>query len=230
VLRTTVVTAWLALLAAAPVAAGGSIVMQRTSEAGHAGELYVFVGEQLSYESKNMDCGEDCWVFDSWYTARYRVAEWIHGVQPGPVIKFSVAEHASLVPFGHSRYALVFVERFDDALQLVKYQQVAVYPTTDGSFASCGPRWGGAADSVPSLDGAAAPLRDVQFSPPLVVDDARRLSGHGRAKAYDPRWHAVVGDEVQCRRGVPLAELVVAVVRKHEVLKAALPELARATR
>ena len=228
-LRITVIAAWLAVLAAAQVAEGSSIVMQRASEVGHAGELYVFVGEQLSYKSKNMDCGEECWVFDSWYTARYRVAEWIHGVQPGPVIKFSVAEHASLIPFGHSRYALVFVERFEDELQLVKYQQVAVYPTTDGSFASCGPRWGEAGDSIQTMD-AAPPLRDVQFSPPLVVDDARRLSEHGRAKAYDPRWHAVVGDEVQCRRGVPLAELVIAVVREHEVLKAALPELARVTR
>lgn len=230
-LRTSVLAAWLAASAVTDVAAedGYSIVMQQTSKPGEAGELHVFVGEQVSYESKDLDCGEDCWVFDSWHTARYRVVESIHGAPPGAVMQFSVAEHAVILPFGHSLYALVFVERVGDGFQLVKYQQVPVYPTTDGSFASCGPMSGVLVDPEKSLD-AADSLRDVQFSPRLVVDDARRLSGYGRAKAYDPRWHSVIDDEVQCRRGVPLTELVPTVVRGHEVLRVALPELAGATR
>jgi hypothetical protein len=231
-LQATLIASWLATLAVTDVAAGDNytIVMQGTSEPGDAVELHVFVGEQLSYEPKDFDCGEGCWVFDSWHAARYRVVEAIHGVPPGSVLTFDVAEHAVSVPFGHSRYALAFVERLGDNYQLVKYQQVPVYPTTDGSFASCGPLGRAAADDEKSPDGATASLRDVQFSPPLVVDDARRLSGHGRANAYDPRWHSVVGDEVQCRRGIPLPELVRAVVREHEVLKTALPDLAGATR
>jgi hypothetical protein len=115
-----------------------SIVTQLSSKPGNAGELFVFVGEQLSYESRVIDC-DGCWVFDTWHTARYRVAEWIHGVPPGAELEFVVAEHAAMFPFGHSRYALVFVERQDDQLALVKYQQVPVYPTGDLSFASCGP-------------------------------------------------------------------------------------------
>lgn len=205
------------------------VVMQRSSEPGEAGEILVFVGEQLSYRSSDMSC-ENCWVFDSWHAARYRAIEWIHGVPPGAEIEFMVAEHAPLSPFGHSRYSLVFVERHDDQMQLVKYQQVPVYPTADGSFASCGPLWGRVTEAdMPAGSEWPAP-RDIDFSPRLVVDDARRLSAHGRERAHDPRWHEVVGDEVLCRRGIPVAELVAATVRRNDMLKVALPEFAGAAR
>ena len=217
-------------LAAATADAGANdelvIVMKSSSTPGKAGELFVFVGEHVSYRPLHMSC-ENCWVFDTWHRARYRVAEWIHGAPPGPEVEFDVAEHAVNEPFGHSRYALVFVEEHGEKLGLVKYMQVPVYPTADGGFASCGPL-GGAPPGprTAPTDPKAPALRDVEFSPRLVVDDARRLSALGRTHAHDPRWHTVVGNEVQCRRGVPVADLVQAMVRSDDMLKAALPELA----
>lgn len=229
--RFTQVAALLLATWAADVAAqdGTVFLMQRSSEPGEAKELFVFVGEYVSYKPLDMGC-DDCIVFDSWHTARYRVAEWIHGVPPGPEIEFAVAEHATNVPFGHAQYSLVFIERYDDKFALVKYQQVPVYPTSDGSFASCGPMWGHSSGPAEPLDPAEPALRDVDFSPRRVVDDARRLSPLGRAQAYDPRWHEALGDEVVCRRGIPVAELVPAIVRDHDTLKAALPNLARSAR
>lgn len=229
--RFVLVAAVLLAIVAADVAAQESdvIVMQRSSEPGEAGELFVFVGEHVSYKPLDMGC-DNCLVFDSWHTARYRVAEWIHGVPPGPEIEFSVAEHATNLPFGHAQYSLVFVERHDDAFALVKYQHVPVYPTSDGGFASCGPMWGHSSEPDEPLDPAEPALRDVDFSPRQVVDDARRLSPLGRTQAHDPRWHQVQGEEVVCRRGIPVAELVPAIVRAHDTLKAALPELAGAAR
>jgi hypothetical protein len=208
---------------------GVSVVKQSHSEPGVSGELFVFIGEQLSYEPLDLSC-DRCWVFDSWHTARYRVAKWIHGVAPADELEFSVAEHAVRVPFGHSRYALVFVEQVGDARTLVKYQQVPVYPTTDDGFASCGPLGGGPDDPSEALDPEGPALREIDFLPRLVVDDARRLSAVGRKRAYDPRWYAIEGDEVVCRRGVPLEDLVAAKVSQHEMLRAALPELAGAAR
>ncbi|HEY9143174.1 MAG TPA: hypothetical protein VIM90_03985 [Arenimonas sp.] len=201
------------------------ILMQRSSEPPDAGEFFVFVGEYVDYQPLKIDC-DNCWVFDTWHTARYRVAEWIHGVPPGPELTFDVAEHSVIVPFGHSRYALAFVERHGDELALVKYQQVPVYPTADGSFASCGPLWGDRDSTTQPQEINGPALRDIEFSPQLVVDDAGRLSEYGRNNAYDPRWHEVIGNEVLCRRGVPVAELVPAIVRETDVLSAALPELA----
>lgn len=205
-----------------------SILMQRYSEPGEAGELYVFVGEQQSYEPLDQSC-ERCWVFDTWHTARYRVAEWIHGFQPGTELEFDVAEHASMFPFGHSRYSLVFVERNNDGLALVKYQQEPVYPTEGLGFASCGPLDGGPKDPSKPLDPEGPELTDIVFAPKLVVDDSRRLSPLGRRQAHDPRWHEVIGDEVVCSRGVPVSELVPALVQRHETLRAALPEFTGAT-
>lgn len=230
--RTGSVAALLLGALAAPVAAQEdlTILMQRHSEPGAAGEILVFVGEQVSYQPRAIAC-DGCWVFDEWHTARYGVVEWIHGVPPGPEIEFDVAEHSVLVPFGHSRYSLVFIERNDEQFQLVKYQHAPVHPTADGGFASCGPKWGNLAESHdPSGPDDGSALRDIAFSPRLVVDDARRLSEHGRKQAHDPRWHEVVGDEVLCRRGVPVAELARAIVHRNEMLKAALPELAGAAR
>ena len=215
--------------AAAVAAQGTSIVMQRNSEPGDAGEVLVFVGEQLSYEPLDISC-DGCLIFDSWHTARYRVVEGIHGVRPGEELEFAVAEHAILIPFGHSRFALAFVERRGDQLTLIKYQQVPVYPTRDLSFASCGPLGGGPKDLSEPLDPRGPELRDVLFSPKLVVDDTHRMSALGRKTAYDPRWHEVDGNEVVWRRGIPVADLVSALVRDDDVLKAALPELAGAAR
>jgi len=206
-----------------------SILMQPSSDPGNAGEIRVFVGEQMAYRPLNMEC-DRCWVFDTWHSARYRVAEWIHGVPPGAEVEFVVAEHAANVPFGHSRFALVFVERQGDRLALIKYQQVPVYPTEDLRFASCGPLHGSPDDPSEPLDPEGPELRDVVFSPKLVVDDARRLSALGRQKAHDPRWHEIDGDKVLCRRGIPVAELVPAMVHIHETLNAALPQLAGAAR
>lgn len=228
------------LLLAANVAhaAGGdtTVVMKADSEPGEAGEMLVFVGEQVGYEPLDMSCGEDCWTFDDWHKARYRVAEWIHGVPPGPEIDFSVAEHSVTEPFGHSRYALVFVERTGDSFSLVKYQQVPVYPTADGSFASCGPYDDG--------ETGAPPLVDVEFAPALVVDDVGRRSAFGsadpaavlrdddgqydpeRGGVYDPRWHGRAGGLIECRRGVRVEALVPYMVREHATLAAALPDLA----
>jgi len=227
----SLVAAWLLATAPAVVAAADdySIVTQRVSEPGDAGEVLVFVGEQISYELLDLSC-DDCWVFDTWHTARYRVTEAIHGVRPGEELEFNVAEHAILVPFGHTSYALAFVERHDNHLALVKYQQVPVYPTQDLSFASCGPLDGASVDPGEPLNPKYPELRDIDFSPRLVVDDTRRMSALGRQKAYDPRWHEVEGDEIVCSRGIPLAELVAAKVRGHEVLEAALPEFAGAGR
>jgi len=201
-----------------------SVVMKNSSEPGESGELFVFVGEQLSYELLDLSC-DACLVFDTWHSARYSVAKWIHGVQPGNELTFSVAEHSS-IRFGHSRYSLVFVEAYDDDLSLVKYQQVPVYPTEDG-FASCGPldRPG---DVSKPLNPEGPELRDIVYSPKLVVDDARRLSAFGRNRAYDPRWHHIDGNDVVCRRGIPLEALVAAKVRRHEMLRRALPEFAEA--
>lgn len=204
-----------------------TIIQQRVSEPGDAGELFVFVGEHLSYEPKKMDCDDDCWVFDSWYTARYRVAQWIAGAPPGPELAFSVAEHSTTLPFGHSRYALVFVERHEDADALVKYQHMPVHPTADGGFASCGPL-GDDAERKGYEPGFAGypPLEDVEFAPTLVVDDARRLSPQGWGELHDPRWHEVVGNEVVCRRGVPVDRIARFMANDHPTLKAALPALA----
>ncbi len=207
-----------------------TILTQRSTEVDDAGEILVFVGEQVSYEAKTIDCGKDCWVFDTWHKARYRVAQWIYGIQPGDEIEFDVAEHAPKIPFGHSRYALVFVERFAGDLQLVKYQHVPVYPTVDGSFGSCGPLWEGPYDPMKPAENIGPALRDLHFFPPLVVDDATRLSGFGRANAHDPRWHTTITDEVRCVRGVPLVELVASKVRADEVLSSGLPDLARVSR
>jgi hypothetical protein len=203
------------------------IVMKSSGTPGKAGELFVFVGEHLSYRPLNLSC-DNCWVFDSWYAARYRVAEWIHGAPPGPELEFDVAEHAVNVPFGHSGYALVFVEVLGEKMALVKYAQVPVYPTADGGFASCGPMGGAPREDGAPLDPKAPALRDIDFSPQLVVDDSRRMSAWGRARAYDPRWHEVIGNDVLCRRGVPVADLVSAMVRGDDLLKAALPDLAGA--
>ena len=200
-----------------------TVVMKSSSEPGEAGELLVFVGEQLAYEPKVIECG-NCMVFDSWYTARYRVVHRIHGVPPGDELTFSVAEHATRNPFGYSRFALVFVERFEDGYSLVKYTQKPVYPTIDGGFATCGPYWRPDNADAPLNPGPA--LREMAFSPRLVVDDARRLSAFGRTQAHDPRWHAIEGDEVVCRRGVPLQELVRVMVRDDDMLSVALPQFA----
>lgn len=205
------------------------IVMKSSGTPGKAGELFVFVGENVAYRPLELSC-DNCWVFDTWHRARYRVAEWIHGAPPGPELEFDVAEHAVNLPFGHSRYALVFVEAHGEKLALVKYMQVPVYPTADGGFASCGPMGGAPAEAAAPLNPASPALRDVDFSPRLVVDDARRMSAWGRARAYDPRWHEVVGQDVVCRRGVPVAALVTAMVRSDDMLKAALPSLAGAAK
>lgn len=203
-----------------------SILTQAASDPGEAGEILVFVGEQVAYEPLEMNCGEGCWVFDSWYTARYRVSQWIHGVPPGEEITFEVAEHAVIAPFGHSRFALVFVEKHGESLSLVKYQQVPVYPTAGGSFASCGPVWGRDPGDRRPLDPEEPELEDIAFLPPLVVDETGRLSAHGRRYAHDPRWFEAVGDKIHCRRGVPVERLVPAIVRGHPTLLHALPELA----
>ena len=211
----------LALVASAAAsfpANGFSVVMARSSDPGEAGELVVFVGEQLSYEDDTMDCGDDCWVFDRWHKARYRVAEWVHGVPPGAEIEFSVAEHAPMVPFGQSRHALVFLEKTDDGFMLVKYQDVSVHPAAGGSFASCGP--------VYEEDANAPPLEDIVFEPTLVVDETARLSRDAWGELHDPRWHARVGDEIVCTRGVPVARIAPFMANRHPTLKAALPALA----
>lgn len=226
--RAILIAAFLLTGAMAETAANDEmvIVMKSSGTPGKAGELFVFVGEHLSYRRLDLSC-ENCWVFDTWHTARYRVAEWIHGAPPGPELEFDVAEHAVNVPFGHSRYALVFVEDHGDKMGLVKYMQVPVYPTADGSFSSCGPMGGAPADDAAPLDPEAPALSDADFSPRLVVDDARRMSAWGRARMYDPRWHEVIGNDVLCRRGVRVADLVPAMVHSDDMLKAALPELAR---
>lgn len=226
-LRITAVLASILALAASARAdeTGFSILMKGHSAPGKNGEILVFVGEHVSYERQALDCGEGCWVFDDWHTARYRVAKWIHGVPTGPELEFGVAEHAARVPFGHARFSLVFVERRGDALELVKYQAVAVHPTAEGGFATCGPLWGPAAEAGAPLDPASPPLEDIAFSPRLVVDDARRFSVHGRKATHDPRWLDAIGDHVVCRRGVPLDAAVRAIVARHDMLRAALPEL-----
>lgn len=203
-----------------------SVMMKGGSDPGDGTEIVAFVGEQIAYESMEFDCGEGCWVFDSWHKARYRISEWIHGVPQGPELEFTVAEHAVVVPMGHARHALVFVERLDDGWSLVKYQQVPVYPTADGGFASCGPL-GDDADRRGDADFAGyPPMEDIAFAPALVVDDARRLSPHGWGELHDPRWHAIVGDEVVCRRGVPVDRIARFMANDHPTLKAALPTLA----
>ena len=200
-----------------------TVVMKSSSEPGEEGELLVFVGEQISYQPQQFEC-DRCFVFDSWYTARYRVVHHIHGVPPDDELTFSVAEHATRSPFGYSRFALVFVERFENGYSLVKYTQKPVYPTIDGGFATCGPYWRPDNADAPLNPGPA--LREMAFSPRLVVDDARRLSAFGRTQAHDPRWHAIEGDEVVCRRGVPLQELVRVMVRDDDMLSVALPQFA----
>lgn len=203
-----------------------TIVMQAYSEPGESGEIVVFVGEQVDYAPKDVGCDGDCWVFDRWHTARYRVAAWIHGVPPGPEVVFSVAEHAPREPFGHSRYALVFLERFDDAWALVKYQQMPVHPTAGGGFASCGPLGDDAdRDDDPEFAGYP-PLEDVTFSPALVVDETGRLSANGWRELHDPRWHDVIGEHVVCTRGVPVERIARFMAGDDAMLKAALPTLA----
>jgi hypothetical protein len=106
----------------------------------------------------------------------------------------------------------------------VKYQQMPVHPTADGSFASCGPL-GDDEERREYEPGFAGypPMVDVEFAPALVVDEMQRLSPHGWSELHDPRWHEVVGNEIVCRRGVPVDEIARFMADDHPTLKAALP-------
>lgn len=187
----------------------------RAAVAEPAPAMLVFVGEQLAYEDLDHDpCAEEnaksggdtiCISMDSYYRARYRIVETIHGIAPGPDIEFDVGSHYGDLDWVNARHALLFVYLHDDAPHwLHKYQGFAVFPTADGGWATCGDT--GTYDKLP--------LQDIEFSPALIVDDTSRLTPIAIEKRWDPAVYAVVDGTVRCRRGVPLEAIVTYVDRE----------------
>ena len=194
--------------------------------------LLVFVGEQVAYADLNWDpceeanaaAGEDadtiCISMDSYYRARYRVLDVVHGIAPGEEVEFDLGSHYGDLDWVSARHALLFVHlHTDEPNWMHKYQGYAVFPTAGGGWATCG--------RLDWSDGPAS--REIEFAPPLVVDDMSRLTPAGVGYRWDPEVYAVVDGQVRCRVGVPLEE-VVAYVDREILEDVALPPMSPVAR
>lgn len=181
----------LALLAAPadPVGAGGDAV---------AAPLLI-VGEQLSFEpigclpypgrpvdedpddtaAKKAECGED----DLQYRARYRVRTPVEG-DAGDHVEFLATGWTS--HYANARHALLYLVRTPEGWMLPPGLAIEVYPTTDGSWASC------------DEDSGSGP---VEFAGDLPFGRTDGMSTYGIAQRYPASDYVVVGKEAFCIRG-----------------------------
>ncbi|WP_052632102.1 hypothetical protein [Pseudoxanthomonas suwonensis] len=168
---------------------------------------FAFVGRLLSIEpepdpcaAKNRQSGElACLMLDSLWRARYRVLQPVAGRQADEVVEFLVADHYGFPPFARFPQALLFVSQGPDGAWLHKYQGIAVFPTRDGQWASCGQPFARRSDApVP------AP-RPIAYRDDL--DAGTTIDRAELRQRFEPDDYTVVDGHLRCRRGLPLPEL-----------------------
>lgn len=157
------------------------------------------VGEQLSFEpigclpyrgkpidedqddaqGKDAGCGED----DLQYLARYRVRTRVEG-DGGEEVEFLATGWTS--HYADSRHALLYLVRTPEGWVLPPGLAFEVFPTTDGSWASC------------DDDSGSEPL---EFAGDLPFGRTDGMSPYGITQRYPASDFVVVGKEAFCIRG-----------------------------
>ena len=104
-------------------------------------DLLVFSGRIKSFQGGVDVCEGDpkCMSFDARYEASYDVIATVKGGERlGDTVKFSVFVHSGPVGVPESPAAVLFVWKHPSGNVMLKYSGVAIFPTIDGRWISCG--------------------------------------------------------------------------------------------
>lgn len=148
-------------------------------------------------EAKNARCSED----DLQYRARYRVRTPVEG-DAGDSVEFLATGWTS--HYANSRHALLYLVATPEGWVLPPGLAIEVYPTTDGSWASC------------DEDGGNGP---VEFAGDLPFGRTDGMSPYGIAQRYPAKDYVVVGKEAFCIRGRRLPALLKTLDYEREQLR-----------
>ena len=198
----------LAFLAALPLLAGAT--------AGHAADdaRIAVVGQFVDLQQ--LWCGDEdplpaesrqasyVRCVDDLFEATYRVKQVLKGDVPiGDPVRLKLVDAERVPPLAEHRLVLLMLEEIDGTYWPLETQPRPVFRTADGRYAKCGCRWN---DDDPDDLGRSVGMdcREVEFSPPVVVDLAHkssfaieRLRTRGEHRLYRDQAHCAVGIYVE---------------------------------
>lgn len=99
-------------------------------------KLHIIIAQKIKLKSiENQHC-KDVILFDSKYTAKYRIIENLYGDYKKDTITFTVYDHYGYPEFANYDTVLLYISEYCGNLVHIKYQFSDLYKTADGRWAS----------------------------------------------------------------------------------------------
>jgi hypothetical protein len=158
--------------------------------------LFAFVGRKIDLRKVNDVPGANELLLDNHFVARYRVLETVYGNSPGPEVTFDVYDHYGRLGFAKFETVLLYLSRFKARWFQQKYLFQAVYPTSNGRWASCGFAY----EDIPEMHWHGVKEEPIEFEPPLTFPLAG-LSSAEIARRFPDSYYTYESGRARCIRG-----------------------------